>query len=516
MRRFNLVAVSTLLACAGSAVAVPATRLAEMVYAVDSHVAGAETKANVPGYPGVRFTNFATLFRTPTTKKWSVVATTNAPSTDGVTPVGFQDQFYLVGTGLSGAILAREGVTEFAPAEVITFTGSFPRMNDAGAWALSFQPAVGGSSTNQRLVRYNPAFGMSGGFDLIVRPSDAIPAIGGATYIGAFNAHNINAANGVSFKATILGATGSQGIFTNDGANNIIQNGVTIPTGQIALGMETWTDVDNGAFFSDDSGANYIALGEVGAVTATDKVAVVNGAVVAQEGAVLPNSPFVALVSSISQIWMESDGTWFVRGSNNDASTTQWVLRNGVLIAYEGQQVVSGSPEVWESFQDMKSNNRGDTILIGNTNNPSINDDVVWVRTVNGNKRVIVRESDAIDLNNDMIAQSDMFVHLLQDRVTLDNDGYAYFATRLKPTAAATAGINNSINASLLRVNANLADVDNSGSAQVADIFAFLNIWFTEFGSVAPIQNADHDSDGAVAVADIFAFLNDWFAYFGL
>lgn len=50
-----------------------------------------------------------------------------------------------------------------------------------------------------------------------------------------------------------------------------------------------------------------------------------------------------------------------------------------------------------------------------------------------------------------------------------------------------------------------LADFDHSGSITAADIFDYLNAWFTS----AP--EADFDGVGGVTVMDIFAFLNAWF-----
>ncbi|MBY0262250.1 MAG: lamin tail domain-containing protein, partial [Phycisphaerales bacterium] len=50
------------------------------------------------------------------------------------------------------------------------------------------------------------------------------------------------------------------------------------------------------------------------------------------------------------------------------------------------------------------------------------------------------------------------------------------------------------------------ADFDNSGTRDVADIFAFLSAWF------AGTPNADFNNSGVRDVADIFAFLSAWFA----
>lgn len=50
------------------------------------------------------------------------------------------------------------------------------------------------------------------------------------------------------------------------------------------------------------------------------------------------------------------------------------------------------------------------------------------------------------------------------------------------------------------------ADFDGSGSLAPADIFAFLNAWFS--GAIS----ADYDNSGALSVQDIFDFINGWFA----
>lgn len=52
-------------------------------------------------------------------------------------------------------------------------------------------------------------------------------------------------------------------------------------------------------------------------------------------------------------------------------------------------------------------------------------------------------------------------------------------------------------------------DWDQSGEANVRDIFAFLSDWFARAGESG---GADFDSSGATTVSDIFAFLSAWFA----
>jgi hypothetical protein len=48
-------------------------------------------------------------------------------------------------------------------------------------------------------------------------------------------------------------------------------------------------------------------------------------------------------------------------------------------------------------------------------------------------------------------------------------------------------------------------DLNDSGSADVPDIFSFLSMWFASDAA------ADFDGNGTIAVPDIFAFLGAWF-----
>ena len=60
------------------------------------------------------------------------------------------------------------------------------------------------------------------------------------------------------------------------------------------------------------------------------------------------------------------------------------------------------------------------------------------------------------------------------------------------------------------------ADVDQSGTVSVNDLFAFLGAWFAQNGLSGPSLSADFDNSGAVSVNDLFAFLGAWFAQNGV
>ena len=60
-----------------------------------------------------------------------------------------------------------------------------------------------------------------------------------------------------------------------------------------------------------------------------------------------------------------------------------------------------------------------------------------------------------------------------------------------------------------------LADFDQNGTIEVADLFGFLDAWFAAFGMSGGTFPADADGDGSVSVSDLFQYLDAWFAGFG-
>ena len=311
---------------AASALAEPA----EVVYASSGHAPASDKSlvpGGLPGFPEARFTNFNNkIFRTPSTNQWMVVATTTATPTS-------QDQVFVVAPARPAAVMAQEGITEIATGEFINFSRlDVPRMNDAGKWAMGFRLNItGAAATDERLVRWGGT-----GFDLILKANDPVPAQPGMTYFGSFNSANITANSSVGYLAGVNPAIANvDSAFTDSGATLVAEVNVSIPANQSpASGNGQWADLDADTFMVSDDGAHWIALGEVGLNTAADKVAVVDGAVVLQEGSVIAGTSFIEAVSSIAAVWMEPNGDWFARGSN--VGGIDWVVRNGALIATEG------------------------------------------------------------------------------------------------------------------------------------------------------------------------------------
>jgi hypothetical protein len=311
----------------------------------------------------------------------------------------------------------------------------------------------------------------------------------------------------------------------------VLFSGISEPTGQqgtpgVVRDIVTTTDRHAG-FSTNATGTQYIANVLTTADAATDACIVVNGAVVAQEG--FTPAWGTGNITAINYVWMESDGTWFARVTATDG---QRIVRNGRTIAQIGQPIHPGTTEAWESFAEVRGDHKGNWVIVGNTGNPTLTDDVV---VLNG-KAVLARESELLDVNGDGAttsadavdangdpgdgAERTLFLHLFNnDRFTYANDGYVYFAARLKdsPTSIAGAGSNN---ASLIRVKACTPDIAGSGQTigrdgqlTADDIIVFIGWFFASDGRADTAGSGQtRGADGQFTADDIIVFINDFFA----
>ncbi len=462
----------------------------EVVYSITGHTPG-HPKTNVPGST-LKFTNFNNrMFRSPNSNLWLVV-----PTTDG-TPAT-QDQVLVIGSGLTGRLLAREGVTEFFPGERVDFSTGLPvpRVSDGGAWAMNLTPQ-GMSLVGQRVIKGGPD--ADSPLEVIARTGDFIPGLLGSVYGLTMHSPNIDAAGNVAFVTAVDNDLAILEAALSGGGNTpIISTFVTIPTGQGGGETAAWSDIDTNLFFQDGSGTRSIARGKLNTSTTRDQVAVVDGVVVVQEG--VTSIPGSGVASSISDVWMESDGTWFVRGSSTGGP--DWILRNGVVIAAIGQPILPGSGERWTSFQEVRGNNSGEWVIVGSTDNADALRNNVAVL---GRRHVLARESDGVDLDNDGVLENNLFIHSFRDRCVLQNDGRFYFTVRMKSTASATSSLG--ANASLVRTLACPANFNADGAVDPDDLSDFISGYF----SLPPDPRTDYNGDGAIDPDDLSDYIGVFF-----
>ncbi|HYD02365.1 MAG TPA: GC-type dockerin domain-anchored protein [Phycisphaerales bacterium] len=462
----------------------------EVVYAIEAHAPG-HPKSVVPGIEGGTFRNFPRPHRSPDGRRWVVVATMN-----GFT--GTQDQALVTGVGLTGAAVAQESVTLDNSGETFAFfTNVSPRVLNDGRW-------ISAVSGGDKVVEGN----LAGTVTIVARGGTPIGAPPGVEFAAnAFSSANLTAA-GPSFLASIAIAPSGANEMGIVGAEAELSMPIDVPTGQAGETEYPIADVDANSFWTSDSGVRWLAQGRIANPDqAADKVLVVDGAVRIQEGSTLPG--MAAPVSAITESFMEGNGDWYSRGSNADS--TGWIVKNGAVVAQTGGAIAEGSSESWTTFLDVRGNGRGDFAIAGRTNAEPIRSDVL---VVNG-RFIVSRESDGVDLDNDGVNETELFLHVLQNRVMFADDGYVYFGSRLKPAADATADVTGSASSSsLLRVAACPADLGRTGGVAGADatldnndFIAFIDFFF------ARDRRADRGGTGGVPGADGAWDNNDFVVY---
>ncbi len=484
---------------------------------VYSTVAASPT-SDVPGLPGLKFSSFDRPVRSPNGARWMLLARINSGSTSN-------DAVYMVGSGTSGVVVVREGVTEIEPGRVPE-NMSDRRVAVADDATHAFQNDLTGDTSNDLVaVRATPT-----GFVVVARQEQSVAGVIPGASINTISDVNMSNAGAVAFRTSLSGlTTATDGALLLNNAGGLVAqegNAATAPTGQIA--SDTWASFDFGNFWVDASGANWLARGSLNGAAAQNQIVAVNNAVVVQESAVLPGlgSPVFGIISAN----MNSDGTWFARGENTD--NAGWVVRGGLTGAPLVIASTATNPQVpggvtgenydaslWNigttsptanTFFEHTGNNRGDFVVGGFTNNTDSARNAVWVFN---NLRVALRRGDAVDLDGNGAADDNINLERapsttdagLNNKVTggfLTDDGWFYF------TADLTSGLGGPIaGEALLRVRLTCpADVNRSGSLTVQDIFDYLGLYFS--GD----PRADFNGAGGVTVQDIFDLLSAYFA----
>ena len=325
------------------------------------------------------------------------------------TATGVDDEVLLV----NGVGVLREG--DPAPWAATGTLGPFPEklaINDAGQYAFAHQ--LGGVGLNGCVVKFDGAQ-----FVVVAQHDVAIPAMPGAIYDITNYSTSMTEVGGVWFEARFidgagLSSTNDAVLLADDGQTLIAQKGVTVPGGQAGGAA------DSISFFYTDSlsitpdGQHVLWQSLLASPFGMDEVVVYDGAVVLQEGTVIPGSGFAEPIDSngLFATSLDAAGNWFVHG-DNDQTNVDWVVRNGQVMAAVGQPIVPGSAELWDDntfgrcFFALVGNGNGDYVIGGETTESDFLRDAVLV--LNGTD-VVLREGDPIDLDGDGQLDDDLFI----------------------------------------------------------------------------------------------------------
>ncbi len=393
-------------------------------------------ESNVPGMPGVTFkpgtgtANFDRVYGSPN-GNWILTGLADLAIAE--------DELVLV----PGAVVQQEG--QPAPwTSGVENCGTIDQrcdINDAGD--ITFATNTDGPTTADDYIVTR----IAGTWGASAREGDAIAPLAGNVYDDLIDSPLLLADGTSGFSAD--GIDGTVTATEDDvlilGATLLMQEGVTVPSGQAAGGAEFIENFDLGDFWASEDGAHWLVQGDLTGATATDDVVIVDGAVVLQEGSAIAGSGFVDPVDAdgIVGVHMDAGGNWYARG-NNDVTEQDWVVRNGAVVATLGDPIVAGGTEVWDdaAFGDCfflhVGNSSGSYVIGGVTDNPDILRNGVLV--LNGTTEVC-REGDPIDLDGNGMFDDDAFANTFgNDDGHLADDGRFFVVLSIKDSTGAVRG----------------------------------------------------------------------------
>jgi hypothetical protein len=308
--------------------------------------------------------------------------------------------------------------------------------------------------------------------------------------------------------ATSGGLTSNRGLFVGPGATPVILGGQSYPNLPTPL-------VQSGFSFEyriSGNGTQVICPVTLsGATTATDGAVLLNGqgllvdGVLMREGNVIPASAgglAGETYAAILNVGVNNSGRWMVAVDTSAATTTDdLIMIDGQVRLREGTVIdgltLSGDPEHVELGAS------GDVLAAWDVTNNTLEALVL-------NRRVLVKEGDAVDLDGDgMIETTSILTNLTGTASAGVSGRFGPGNSRLRVIFLAdvdTLGTTSTLddtNAAFTMIIC-LADYNRQNGVTVQDIFDFLAAWNDNN------LEADFNVDGMVSVQDIFDFLSAW------
>jgi hypothetical protein len=419
---------------AGTSIA-PRTAVSATVRTIFSSVAGSPT-ADVPGYPGVHFTGTTTAFDRPfgtANGHWIITGDTDAATT--------ADDFLL----LDGLPVQREG--DVAPFAVVGGSTLGPFQTRQGVNASGEYVFKNNTSEASTADDYVVKVSAGPTYTVVAMEGNDIPHLGGSELWNDNLEGVLITDNGdVAFEANLIQfptSTANDEIYVH-GASLLYLEDTTVPTGQLTGFTDPWDNLDFEDTWISADGAHVLMKGDLlNATTTTDDVLVYDGAVVLQEGFVIPGSSFTDPIDTdgIVECAMDLAGNWWARG-NNDVTEDDWVVRNGVVMAKGGDPIYTGATELWDdaTFTDLffmhQGDSRGNYVIAGVTD--AADTFLNGVIVLNGTT-VLCREGDPVDVDNNGLFDDGMFINTFgNDDLVLNDLGELIFVATLRTSNTTT------------------------------------------------------------------------------
>jgi hypothetical protein len=520
--------IAVLTAVAGLASIASAQSVPKVLF---SNIAGHPT-SNIPGSSGLVFDNgtgtqFDRPHVSPNGNRFLLIASYDAGTSET------DNEVVVVGTlnPFAAALVVQEGTP--LPFEAGSNYGTFIRtqasINDAGSFLISVDTTAA-TTADEMLVRFDALTNTWDAPQREGQPHGLTSATIPSPTWGSVNCDaNILANGSIAGRAsTFTGTGGSTKQLLHINGTILGETDVTTIAGQLVAPDQTldaWTTVDR--FRTSADGTKWIGFGDLNGPTTTDAFMIVNGTIVAQEGAQLPvvsGLPNVGVFSGDagSNLISPNGNHWVFRTGLADgtgATSTDVVVKTGAVVARTDAPITNevGQTELFDdaifgtTFFLNAINDNGDIVVGGVTNAADVAANAVLV--LNG-ERVIAREGDGVDLDGNGQADEDLFISVFNnDDCFLTADRKFYFQVDLRNGAGVSAGqalLVKDLNAAPPVVCSDI-DVNNDGSLfDPVDIDAFLSV-FSE-GPCVPETNTcdsiDFNNDGSLFdPCDIDSFL---------
>lgn len=396
--------------------------------------------APVPGLPGATIAQGGLGRPTPGPDgRWWVV---RAGTTDG-------GAVLLRGQGEIVDVVARTGGWPLIPSAL---GGEWPprtidmvaAVDDAGFVAFSGETTEP-ASLDSFVVKQTP-----GGWVRVAQEGVAVPALGPNVWYGASRGGvTLSAWGDTSFYTSLLGPgttpTTREALFALDGGQLLARSGVMLPAGQVNgefAAYRTFGVVGDplGVLAADPWGSRWMVRCSLDADASHDDVVVMNGVVVAQEGAPGLEPGCVGAANGPAEfVGVDAAGRWCLVGAC--ATGGSWVALDGQVIARSGGALPGGSGEAWASegavFEFAASGAAGGLFVGGRTATGGLTGR--WVVGPDGT--VVLRSNDAVDVNADGSFNDGAFVRgLVPHQGFLDDVGRLWAVVELRGSDAALCG----------------------------------------------------------------------------
>ncbi|MGE0482300.1 MAG: hypothetical protein AB7Q17_17720 [Phycisphaerae bacterium] len=466
----------------------------------------------IPDGEGLRFnpgtaTQFDRPFVSPDGSQWIFAAIADAlPADLDIIVVGG-------GTTSAGAqtVLREADATFFDGAIVYSSFGTSLGINNNGHYVFTADTSAA-TTVDAIAAKWDGTM-----FELMAREGTQAPGQGAGVGYGSTidSVHILN--NGMVYlrTAALTGATTQQVIYElTDIATGAVlaQTDVTVPTGQLVAPDQS-IDVLNTNRFRIDPQGNTIYVCDLNGPTTSDLVAVVNNAVIAQEGQVLPGgllapATVTLFTGDAGAQQVGHNGDYLIRGSVSD--TRDYVLGNNGLAAVTDDPIYPGASLLYDDTAFANTyfintlNAYNEPVIGGLTNSGDVNSDALLVYN---NESVLVREHDPIDLDGDGVAADNARVSVFNNDDSFMTRSHYYFFADLRDDALVSIG-----QAFLVIPLPRKGDMNCDGVVNNFDIDPFVQALTDPAGYEAAnpdcrIDNADVDGDGMVNNFDIDPFV---------